>query len=41
MKKNNLHIFNSNLNNKFKLIPLKTKLSDSGKIKYLPSSSKE
>lgn len=40
-KKNNLHIFNSNLNNKLKLIPLKTKLNDTGKIKYLPSTSKE
>jgi hypothetical protein len=41
MRKNNLHIFNSNLNNKLKLIPLKTKLNDTGKIKYLPSTSKE
>lgn len=41
MRKNNLHIFNSNLNNKFKLIPLKTKLNDTGKVKYLPSTSKE
>jgi len=40
-RKNNLHIFNSNLNNKLKLIPLKTKLNDTGKIRYLPSTSKE
>ncbi len=41
MRKNNLHIFNSNLNNKLKLIPLKTKINDTGKIRYLPSTSKE
>jgi hypothetical protein len=39
--KKNLHIFNSNLNEKFKLIPLKTKFNDSGKTKYLPPVSKE
>ena len=41
MKKNNLQIFNSNLNNKFKLISLETKLNDKGKVKYLPPVSKE
>lgn len=41
MKKNNLHIFNSNLNNKFKFRTLNTKFLDSGKIKYLPPVSRE
>ena len=39
MNKN--HIFDSNLNNKFKSIPLKTRTSDMGEIKYLPPVSKE
>ncbi len=41
MERKNLHIFNSNLNNKFKFIPFTTRLNDSGKIKYLPPVSKE
>jgi hypothetical protein len=41
MKKSYLDIFNSNLNNKYKSIPLKTRSSDMGEIKYLPPVSKE
>ncbi len=43
MKKNhlNLNIFNSNINNKSKLIPINTKKGDAGEIKYLPPYFKE
>jgi len=41
MKNNNLHLFNSNLNNKYKSIPFNIRSSDSGEIKYLPPVSKE
>lgn len=41
MKKNNLHIFNSNLNNKLKVISLNSKFSGSGELKYIAPVSKE
>lgn len=44
MKKNtniNLNLFNSNLNNNYKSIPLNTRYNDIGEIKYLPPVSKE
>jgi hypothetical protein len=36
-----MKIFNNNLNNSSRTIPLKNKVGDIGKIKYLPSFSKE
>lgn len=42
MKKNlNMKIFNNNLNNNTKTVALRKKIGDIGKIKYLPSFSKE
>jgi len=42
MKKNlNMKIFNNNLNNNTKIVALRKKIGDIGKIKYLPSFSKE
>jgi hypothetical protein len=42
MRKNlNMKIFNNNLNNNTKTIALRKKVGDIGKIKYLPSFSKE
>lgn len=42
MKKNlNMKIFNNNLNNNPKTVALRKKIGDIGKIKYLPSFSKE
>jgi hypothetical protein len=41
MKKNNLHIFNSNLNNKLKVISLDSQFCGSGQLKYIHPVSKE
>jgi len=42
MRKNlNMKIFNNNLNNNTKIVALRKKIGDIGKIKYLPSFSKE
>ena len=42
MRKNlNMKIFNNNLNNNTKTVALRKKIGDIGKIKYLPSFSKE
>lgn len=41
MKKNNLHLFNSNLNNKYKSAPFFTRNNDSGEVRSYPTVSKE
>jgi hypothetical protein len=38
---NNLFIFNKNINNNFKLVPIKLNKNYVGEVKYFPAASKE